>query len=116
MPDVSFVGDVVQNVTEADQLQLVCLVMEAWPQPNIIWLLNNNVLQSSDRLTIMTTPNTTTAGLYTTRSTLTIPRTLPNVDSGTYTCRSNQVLPGVPVVSRSVQGSIVVQGNAVDVC
>jgi len=115
VPDVSFIGDVVQNVTEADQLQLVCLVVEAWPQPNVVWLLNSNVLQSSTHLTIMTVPNTTATDLYTTRSTLIIPQTLPDVDTGTYTCRSNQALPGVPVVTQSVDASIIVLGNAIDV-
>ena len=49
VPDVSFIGDVVQNVTEADQLQFMCSVVEAWPQPNIVWLLNNSKLKGSEQ-------------------------------------------------------------------
>ena len=109
-PDVSFAGIVPQNLNETDPLQLVCSITEAWPQPNVVWLLNASLLQSSSRLTIVT-QNMTTAGLYVTQSTLTIPSTLPNVDSGTYTCRTNQILPGVPISSQSVQTSIGVQGT-----
>ena len=99
------------NLNETDPLQLVCSVTEAWPQPNVVWLLNASTLQNSSRLTIVPVQNMTAAGLYVTRSTLTIPNTLPNVDSGTYTCRTNQILPGVPISSQSVQTSIGVQGT-----
>ena len=110
-PVVSFAGTVAQNLNETNPLQLVCSVTEAWPRPNIVWLLDGSPLQNSSRLRIVTVQNTTAASLYVTQSTLTIPSTLPNVDSGTYTCRTNQALPSVPIPSQSVQARILVQGT-----
>ena len=110
-PVASFDGTVAQNLNETDPLQLVCSVTEAWPQPTIVWLLNDSLLQNSSRLRIVTVQNITAASLYVTQSTLTIPSTLPNVDSGTYTCRTNQVLQSVAIPSQSVQARILVQGT-----
>ena len=110
-PVVSFDGTVAQNLNEADPLQLVCSVTEAWPQPTIVWVLDDSPLQNSSRLRIVTVQNITAASLYVTQSTLTIPRTLPNVDSGNYTCRTNQVLQGVAIPIQSVQARILVQGT-----
>lgn len=98
------------TVDEGDPLQLFCIHSGSLPAADIMWTLDGNAVEPSDRISVLslqlsgTDPPQTSSSLY-------ISSTEPS-DGGSYVCEArNELLPDVVVTSNSGDVTIIGKQN-----